>query len=221
MTEAASVTTDSDTTNSSDSDSITSNSDGSSIDSSDINSSSSISSNAGSGGDAAVETAEDSSSSPPPAADATPSSTADVETALTLDKALEEGINRALCGDPDVLRQVLAEGAEWRGPLGQNVGLPKIEAELRGLGQLLGEPRITTISLKNGAKELDWIASGTWPLPWLPRYIVRGKSDIEMGPDGKVRVLVVVAPLFENPCLSSGEGATSHSSRFSECCNRF
>ncbi|CAN0248521.1 unnamed protein product, partial [Hapterophycus canaliculatus] len=33
---------------------------------------------------------------------------------------------------------------------------------------------------------LEWIASGTWPLPWLPRFIVKGASEVETGADGKV-----------------------------------
>lgn len=90
-------------------------------------------------------------------------------------------------GDPGVLRQVLAEGVEWRGPLGQNVGLAAVEEELRGLGQLLTEPRMSVIASADGAKKLDWVGSGTWPLPWLPRFIVRGESVIETGAGGKVR----------------------------------
>lgn len=111
------------------------------------------------------------------------------ETAISLDKALEEGVNRAMRGDPAVLRQVLSQDAEWRGPLGQNVGLAAIEAELRGLGQLLSEPKLSVFSAKNAATELEWIGSGTWSLPWLPRFIVRGQSVVETGPDGKVRML--------------------------------
>lgn len=103
-----------------------------------------------------------------------------------MDRALEEGVNRAMRGDSDVLRQVVAEDVEWRGPLGQNVGLAAVEEELRGLGQLLAEPRMTVISSKGGAKKLEWIGSGTWPLPWLPRFIVKGESVLETGADGKV-----------------------------------
>lgn len=102
------------------------------------------------------------------------------ETPLTLDRALEEGVNRALRGDPAILRQVLGRDAAWTGPLGRIVGLEAIEKELRGIGQLLSDPRLTIISTKRGSSELEWVASGTWPLPWLPRYIVRGKSTIQI-----------------------------------------
>lgn len=108
------------------------------------------------------------------------------ETAMSLDMALEEGVNRALRGDTAVLRQVVAAGAEWRGPLGQNVGLAAIEEELRGIGKLLTDPRMSVFSSKDGAKTLEWIASGTWPLPWLPRFIVKGSSTMKTGADGKV-----------------------------------
>lgn len=128
-----------------------------------------------------------SSSSSASAAAATGAVSDDEGTALSLDKALEEGVNRAMRGDPGVLRQVVAEGVEWRGPLGQNVGLAAVEEELRGLGQLLTEPRMSVIASADGAKKLDWVGSGTWPLPWLPRFIVRGESVIETGAGGKVR----------------------------------
>ncbi|CAN0199921.1 unnamed protein product, partial [Ectocarpus fasciculatus] len=110
----------------------------------------------------------------------------DDELPLTLDKALEEGVNRAMRGDPGVLRQVLAPDVEWRGPLGNNAGIAKVEEELRGLGSLLNAPRMSVFSSKGGAKELEWVASGTWPLPWLPRFIVKGTSTLQTGPDGKV-----------------------------------
>ncbi|CAM9522259.1 unnamed protein product [Ectocarpus sp. 13 AM-2016] len=110
----------------------------------------------------------------------------DDEVPLTLDKALEEGVNRAMRGDPGVLRQVLAPGVEWRGPLGNNAGLARVEEELRGLGSLLNAPRMSVFASKDGAKRLEWVASGTWPLPWLPRFIVKGASTLQTGPDGKV-----------------------------------
>lgn len=113
----------------------------------------------------------------------------DDELPLTLDKALEEGVNRAMRGDTGVLRQVLAPGVEWRGPLGSNVGLAKVEEELRGLGNLLSEPRMTVFASVDGARKLEWIGSGTWRLPWLPRFIVKGVSTVETGADGKVRRL--------------------------------
>lgn len=140
------------------------------------------------GAGTALSSTSSSASAAAAAAAAGAGTTSDEGTALSLDKALEEGINRAMRGDPGVLRQVLAEGVEWRGPLGQHVGLAAVEAELRGLGQLLTEPRMAVISSANGAKRLDWIGSGTWPLPWLPRYIVRGESVIETGAGGKVCV---------------------------------
>ncbi|CAN0151443.1 unnamed protein product [Ectocarpus sp. 4 AP-2014] len=89
-------------------------------------------------------------------------------------------------GDPGVLRQVLAPGVEWRGPLGNNAGLAKVEEELRGLGSLLNAPRMSVFASKDGAMRLEWVASGTWPLPWLPRFIVKGASTLQTGPDGKV-----------------------------------
>ena len=135
------------------------------------------------GSDSALSTTSSSSSASAAAAGVVSD---DEGTALSLDKALEEGINRAMRGDPGVLRQVLAEGVEWRGPLGQKVGLAAVEEELRGLGQLLTEPRMSVIASAKGAKKLDWVGSGTWPLPWLPRYIVRGESVIETGAGGKV-----------------------------------
>ena len=110
----------------------------------------------------------------------------DDELPLTLDKALEEGVNRAMRGDTGVLRQVLAPGVEWRGPLGNNVGLAKVEEELRGLGNLLSEPRMSVSASLDGARRLEWTGSGTWRLPWLPRFIVRGASTVETGADGKV-----------------------------------
>lgn len=113
----------------------------------------------------------------------------DDELPLTLDQALEEGVNRAMRGDTGVLRQVLAPGVRWQGPLGNNAGLAKVEEELRGLGSLLSEPRMSVFASKDGASKLEWIASGTWPLPWLPRFIVKGKSTVETGADGKVRVV--------------------------------
>lgn len=70
--------------------------------------------------------------------------------------------------------------------MGNYVGLAAIEAELRGTGQLLSEPRLSVIRSRNGAKEIEWIASGTWPLPWVPRFIVRGSSSVKTGSDGKV-----------------------------------
>ena len=110
--------------------------------------------------------------------------------ALTLDRALEEGINRAMRGDAGVLRQVLAADVEWRGPLGQFIGLEAVNAELRGLGQLLSDPKISIFACnQRGGLELEWIASGTWPLPWLPRFIVKGKSIVDIGSDGKVPVM--------------------------------
>lgn len=108
------------------------------------------------------------------------------EKPLPLDKALEEGVNRAMRGDPNILRQILSQEAEWLGPMGRNLGTAAIEAEFRGVGQLLSEPRLTVIESKNGARELEWIASGTWPLPWLPRFIVRGTSSVTTGSHGKV-----------------------------------
>lgn len=108
---------------------------------------------------------------------------------LTLDRALEEGVNRAMRGDTGVLRQVLAPGVEWRGPLGSNVGLAKVEGELRGLGSLLSEPRMSVTASRDGATKLEWIASGTWRLPWLPRFIVKGTSAVETGAGGEVRWL--------------------------------
>ena len=116
----------------------------------------------------------------------------DDELPLTLDKALEEGVNRAMRGDTGVLRQVLAPGVEWRGPLGNNVGIAKVEGELRGLGNLLSEPRMAVTASLDGALRLEWIASGTWRLPWLPRFIVRGASTVETGADGKVGVCLCV-----------------------------
>eukprot|EP00903_Cladosiphon_okamuranus_P010672 g10089.t1 len=110
----------------------------------------------------------------------------DDELPLTLDKALEEGVNRAMRGDTGVLRQVLAPEVEWRGPLGRNAGLAKVEEELRGLGNLLSDPRMSVSASLDGARRLEWIGSGTWRLPWLPRFIVRGASTIETGVDGKV-----------------------------------
>ncbi len=111
----------------------------------------------------------------------------DDELPLTLDKALEEGANRAMRGDVGVLRQVLAPGVEWRGPLGNHVGLAKVEEELRGLGNLLSDPRMAVFASKDAATKLEWIGSGTWRLPWLPRFIVKGASTVETGADGKVR----------------------------------
>lgn len=120
----------------------------------------------------------------------------DDELPLTLDKALEEGVNRAMRGDTGVLRQVLAPGVEWRGPLGSNVGLAKVEEELRGLGNLLSDPRMSVSASLDGARRLEWIGSGTWRLPWLPRFIVRGASTIETGADGKVCLAVHPRVLF-------------------------
>lgn len=100
-------------------------------------------------------------------------------TLLSLDRALEVGVNRALRGDGAILRQVLDGDAEWIGPLGRISGLQAIEKELRDLGKLLLDPRISIFSSKNGARELEWVASGTWPLPWRPRFIVRGKSNVK------------------------------------------
>lgn len=114
----------------------------------------------------------------------------DDELPLTLDKALEEGVNRAMRGDTGVLRQVLAPGVQWVGPLGNNAGLAKVEGELRGLGSLLSEPTMSVFASKDGASKLEWIASGTWRLPWLPRFIVKGTSTVEAGADGKVCRLV-------------------------------
>eukprot|EP00752_Nemacystus_decipiens_P002778 g2595.t1 len=125
----------------------------------------------------------------------------DDELPLTLDKALEEGVNRAMRGDTGVLRQVLAPGVEWRGPLGSNGGLAKVEAELRGLGNLLSEPRMAVTASLEGARRLEWIASGTWRLPWLPRFIVRGASTVETGADGKV---VKITDSWEGNPLSLG-----------------
>lgn len=106
---------------------------------------------------------------------------------LKLDRAFEEGVNRALRGDAGVLRQVLAPDVVWRGPLGQNIGFEAVDEELRGLGQLLSDPNLSVFAYsQSGATELEWIASGTWRLPWLPRFIVRGKSVIDIGADGKV-----------------------------------
>jgi len=115
----------------------------------------------------------------------------DDELPLTLDKALEEGVNRAMRGDMGVLRQVLAPGVEWRGPLGNNMGLTKVEEELRGLGNLLSDPRMAVFASKDAATKLEWIGSGTWRLPWLPRFIVKGASTVETGADGKVREEIV------------------------------
>lgn len=115
----------------------------------------------------------------------------DDELPLTLDQALEEGVNRAMRGETGILRQVLAPGVDWRGPLGSNVGLAKVEGELRGLGNLLSEPRMSVTASLDGARRLEWIASGTWRLPWLPRFIVRGASTVETGADGKVCVCVL------------------------------
>lgn len=115
----------------------------------------------------------------------------DDELPLTLDKALEEGVNRAMRGDTGVLRQVLAPGVEWRGPLGTNVGLARVEGELRGLGNLLSEPRMSVSASLDGARKLEWVGSGTWRLPWLPRFIVRGASTVETGADGKVCALAL------------------------------
>lgn len=100
-------------------------------------------------------------------------------TLLSLDRALEVGVNRALRGDGAILRQVLDGDAEWIGPLGRISGLQAIEKELRDIGKLLLDPRMSIFSSKNGARELEWVASGTWPLPWRPRFIVRGKSNVK------------------------------------------
>lgn len=123
----------------------------------------------------------------PPPQDSNGKGGDDDELPLTLDKALEEGVNRAMRGDIGVLRQVLAPGVQWRGPLGNNEGLAKVEGELRGLGSLLSEPRMSVFASEDGASKLEWIASGTWRLPWLPRFIVKGTSTVETGADGKVR----------------------------------
>lgn len=109
---------------------------------------------------------------------------AEDETPLPLDRALEEGVNRALRGDTAVLRQVVGNQVAWRGPMGNFAGLTAVEGELRGVGQLLREPRWTVFKAVGGV--LEWVASGTWPLPWLPRFIVRGKSVVKTGADGKV-----------------------------------
>lgn len=122
---------------------------------------------------------------------------------LKLDKAFEEGINRALRGDAGVLRQVLAPDVVWRGPLGQNIGFEAVNNELKGLGQLLSDPNLSVFAYsQSGATELEWIASGTWRLPWLPRFIVRGKSVIDIGAHGKVLPLFSLPPLYSCICFT-------------------
>ncbi|CAN0148839.1 unnamed protein product, partial [Phaeothamnion confervicola] len=112
---------------------------------------------------------------------------------LSLEAALEAGVNRALRGDGAVLRQVLAHDATWSGPIGSFRGVAAIETELRSLGQFFQEPRFTILppdkekagesgggdGSVDGSTELQWIASATWPLPWLPRLIVRGNSAVK------------------------------------------
>jgi hypothetical protein len=102
-------------------------------------------------------------------------------TLLELGPALELAMNRALRGDSAVLKQISSSDCEWRCPLGSYRGQEAIEAELRELGTFLSDPRYTvtdTEMLSDSSMRVSWIASATWPLPWLPRIIVAGTSTL-------------------------------------------
>jgi hypothetical protein len=102
-------------------------------------------------------------------------------TLLELGPALELAMNRALRGDSTVLKQIASTACEWRCPLGSYRGQEAIAAELRELGTFLSDPRYTvtkTETLSDSSMRVSWIASATWPLPWLPRIIVAGASTL-------------------------------------------
>ncbi|CAM9968365.1 unnamed protein product [Choristocarpus tenellus] len=103
---------------------------------------------------------------------------ADDITELSLEQALEVGVNLAIRGDARVLGQVLSSNVKWRGPMGSFNGLAAIESELRGIGAFFSDPRFTVINVDGTS--VEWISSVTWPLPWLPRLIVRGSSIVKV-----------------------------------------
>lgn len=70
------------------------------------------------------------------------------------------------------------------------------EAEVANLGKFLIDPSFEVLSVQRDSESgarVEWLASGTWPLPWRPRAVVLGSSTLELearssGPAQVVRV---------------------------------
>lgn len=101
---------------------------------------------------------------------------------LELGPAMELAFNRAVRGDAAILRQLLSSTCTWKGPVGTFSSCTEIETELRELGLFLSDPRYTITSTDTSSDgsslTVHWIASATWPTPWLPRLLIRGKTSV-------------------------------------------
>ncbi|CAM9642580.1 unnamed protein product [Chrysoparadoxa australica] len=104
---------------------------------------------------------------------------------LSLADAFEEGVNRAMRADAAVLGQVLDSQCQWDGPMGKFSSRDEAVKELRELGQFFTVPQFTVTNSAQNGKTVEWLASFNWPLPWNPRIILRGSSEVATN-NGKI-----------------------------------
>ncbi|CAM9980848.1 unnamed protein product [Discosporangium mesarthrocarpum] len=92
--------------------------------------------------------------------------------------------------------------------MGTFEGLSKIESQLRSMGNFFIDPRLTVLEVAEDGR-VEWMGSVTWPLPWLPRVIVKGSSEVRVegnkvgshtGQRGLMRLVYVIG-LLKSTCM--------------------
>jgi hypothetical protein len=77
------------------------------------------------------------------------------------------------------------------------------EQQIFQFGQFLTDPMYEVLSVESNERSatVDWMISGTWPLPWRPRALALGKSTLELAAAGSggTQVVSVTEKLTTSP----------------------
>lgn len=95
---------------------------------------------------------------------------------------LEEAVNAALRGEFAALGSMLKSDCRWSNPVASGVGSESLCELLNETGSFFEAPVFHVMG--GDESQVEWRASGSWPVPWRPRAVVSGSSRLvinEMG----------------------------------------
>ena len=139
-----------------------------------------------------VVEAPPSSSTPPPPPSSPPAAPDRTE---VMARRFEGAWRYGLAGEATFERMVSPD-AEWKAFNGEGGrGAKGVAERLKGMGEFYIDPTFSVTNVApsgsggaGGAEAwtVDWMFSGTWPLPWRPRVRVSGVARVETTDEGEV-----------------------------------
>lgn len=114
------------------------------------------------------------------------SATASADSTLALAREAMSSLMAAIRqGNGAALSSGFSDGIQVAGPVWTASSRSEWEREISAICSFLIDPSLEVFSVEpdgESAVHIEWLASGTWPLPWRPRALALGSSRLEFEP---------------------------------------